>query len=252
MAQCHATSSSIRDAREFYCHTLERVRDRPGVAVPVGGAYALERYTGIERHTKDFDVFVRGRGLRAHAGALRAAGYDTETPFPHWLGKAFHGEFFVDVIFSSGNGVARVDDDWFEHATADHVFDVPVRLCPAEEMIWSKAFIQERERFDGADIAHLLRARGDRFDWQRLLRRFGAALAGAARHLVLFGFIYPSEREHVPGWVVRELMRRHEVALSAADPASASAAARCCRASSTWSTSSTGAIATRAPGPTTR
>ena len=36
---------------------------------------------------------------------------------------------------------------------------MPVRLVPAEEMIWSKAFIMERERFDGADIAHLLRRR---------------------------------------------------------------------------------------------
>ena len=33
----------------------------------VGGAYAFARYTGIERHTKDFDVFVRAARLRARA-----------------------------------------------------------------------------------------------------------------------------------------------------------------------------------------
>jgi hypothetical protein len=39
-------------------------------------------------------------------------------------------------------------------------------------MIWSKAFVMERERFDGADVAHLLRSMGPRLDWDRILRRF--------------------------------------------------------------------------------
>ena len=34
---------------------------------------------------------------------------------------------------------------------------VPVKHCAPEEMIWMKAYIMERERFDGADIAHILR-----------------------------------------------------------------------------------------------
>jgi hypothetical protein len=44
---------------------------------------------------------------------LSASGCETELPFPHWLGKARCGDDFVDVIFSSGNGVAAVDDEWF-------------------------------------------------------------------------------------------------------------------------------------------
>ena len=39
----------------------------------------------------------------------------------------------------------------------DLVLDKEVKLCPPEEIIWSKSFIMERERFDGADINHLLR-----------------------------------------------------------------------------------------------
>ena len=34
-----------------------------------------------------------------------------------------------------------------------------MRLIPVEEMIWSKGLIMERERFDGADVTHLIRAR---------------------------------------------------------------------------------------------
>ena len=40
-------------------------------------------------------------------------------------------------------------------------------------MLWSKSFIMERERYDGADVAHLLRAPRRALDWKRLLDRFG-------------------------------------------------------------------------------
>jgi hypothetical protein len=173
------------EAKAFYCTTLS-VFKKANLDVLIGGAYAFARYTGIERHTKDLDVFVRERDFERTLAALAAAGYQTEVPFPHWLGKAHSGEYFVDVIYSSGNGIARMDDDWFEHAISDKVFDLPVRLCPAEEMMWSKAFIQERERYDGADVAHLLRARAEQIDWQRLLRRFGSNWRVLLSHLVLW------------------------------------------------------------------
>jgi hypothetical protein len=111
----------------------------------------------------------------------------------------------VDVIFSSGNGLCRVDEGWFEHAVAATVLDSPVRLCPAEEMIWQKSYIMERERFDGADVLHLLRARGPALDWDRLLARFGPHWRVLLSHLVLFGFVYPAEQAAVPASVLRAL-----------------------------------------------
>src|SRR6266542_3949583 len=204
-------------AREFYCHTL-RVLEGAKLPTLIGGAYAFARYTGIGRHTKDIDVFVREQHFQPTLTVLKQAGFKTETTCPHWLGKAYHGEFFVDLIFSSGNGLARVDDDWFSNAVDECIFDVPVKLVPPEEMIWSKAFIQERERFDGADIAHLLRACGESIDWSRLLRRFAEHWQVLLSHLVLFGFIYPAERERVPSWLMHALLRRLEDTLSAPTP----------------------------------
>src|SRR5262249_34685470 len=171
----------------------------------VGGAFALAHYTGVERFTKDIDLFVRPEDSERILGRLAGEGYRTELTFSHWLGKAFRGDDLIDIIFSSGNGACRVDDGWFEHAVAAEVFGLPVRLCAPEELIWSKGFIQERERFDGADIAHLLRACGRRLDWLRLLRRFGPHGRVLFSHLILFGFIYPGERAAVPTWVLREL-----------------------------------------------
>jgi hypothetical protein len=195
------------EAKVFYCRTLKVFRDA-GIDVLIGGAYAFARYTGIERHTKDCDVFVRRRDFGRTMRALGHAGYQTNVPFPHWLGKAHCGEFFVDVIHGSGNGVTGVDDGWFEHATSDKVFDLDVRLVPAEEMIWSKSLIQERERYDGADVAHLLHARCEQLDWPRLLDRFGPHWRVLLSHLVMFGFIYPSESHRVPASVLRELLGR--------------------------------------------
>ena len=135
-------------------------------------------------------------------------GCSVERPFPHWLGKGYWGEDFVDVIFGAGNGIARVDDLWFEFAPAGRVFDRDVKLCPAEEMIWSKAFIQERERFDGADVAHIFKARSEQMDWQRLVARFGQNWRVLYSHLVLFGYIYPDNRALVPSWVMTDLNTR--------------------------------------------
>ena len=195
------------DTRAFYRRSM-RALDDAGLAFLVGGAYAFERYTGIARHTKDFDIFVHPRDVDAVLTTLAGVGCETDVPFPHWLAKARCGEDFVDVIYSSGNGVAAVDDGWFQHSVPDEVLEHPVRLIPAEEMIWSKAFIMERERFDGADVAHIVRASADRLDWPRLVARFGDYWRVLLSHLVMFGFIYPSERHRIPPGVMAELMAR--------------------------------------------
>jgi hypothetical protein len=193
--------------RAFYRQTIAALNDADFPYL-VGGAYALQRYTGVERHTKDFDIFIRRRDYDRLMQLLSAFGCRTELTFPHWLGKAHCGEDFIDVIFSSGNAVAEVDDEWFEYGVPAEVLGMPVRLSPAEEMIWSKAFVMERERFDGADILHLIRAHGDRLDWVRLLRRFGDHWRVLLSHLVMYGFVYPAERMQIPEWVMNALLAR--------------------------------------------
>jgi Nucleotidyl transferase of unknown function (DUF2204) len=193
--------------RVFYVKSLA-VLNEAGVPFLVGGAYALAKHAGVERHTKDLDVFVQPGDRDAVLSALAAAGFRTEVTFPHWLAKAYGDDGFIDVIYSSGNGVVRVDEDWFSHASLGEILGVPVRLCPAEEMIWSKAYVQERERFDGADIAHLIRGRGETMDWARLRGRFGDHWRVLFGHLITFGFVYPAERDKVPGWLLKELCSR--------------------------------------------
>lgn len=196
-----------REAREFYRHVLVTL-GQAGVPFLVGGAYAFARFTGIKRPTKDFDIFLRASHLERGLDALTAAGFTAEATFPHWLAKAASGPHFMDIIFGSGNGVAPVDDEWFENAVGGEVFALPVLLCPAEEMLWSKAFVMERERYDGADVIHLLHARGPHLDWQRMMRRFGDHWRVLFANLVLYGFIYPGDPAPAPSWVTDELRGR--------------------------------------------
>lgn len=203
----NATAGDPDPESSFYRRVLQ-ILDRSGVPVLVGGAYALAVYTGIERRTKDFDLFLRAADYERATHALEANGFVTELKFPHWLGKVHAGSSCVDLIFNSGNGLTHVDDAWFEHAIDAEILGVHAKLVPVEEMIWSKAFVMERERYDGADIAHLLRACGDTLDWPRLLARVGSNWRVLLCHLVLFGYIYPGERAQVPASVMRELLDR--------------------------------------------
>jgi hypothetical protein len=162
----------------------------------VGGAFAFVRYAGLDRDTKDLDVFVRRSDWPRIVEQLAAEEIESELTFPHWLGKAYGGrnrEFFVDVIFSGGNGIAEVDDQWFQHAASGDALGFPVRLMPVEEMIWSKAFLMERERFDGADVAHMIRATHKTLNWPRLVQRFGEHWRVLLAHLILFTYIYPND-----------------------------------------------------------
>jgi hypothetical protein len=193
----------------FYRRTLHVLSDA-GVPFLVGGSHAFLHYTGIVRNTKDFDLFVVREDFDRALEALALGGYRTEVTFPHWLGKAHQGGDFVDIVFSSGNGIARVDDLWFEHAVEAQVLGMPVELMPCEELIWQKAFIMERDRYDGADIMHMLRAQGRSLDWDRLVARFDRFWPLLLTYLVQFTFTYPGEHETIPRRVYDELLGRFQ------------------------------------------
>jgi hypothetical protein len=198
-----------RELPEFYFEALNLL-DRAGVPYLIGGAFAQSRYTKRYRETKDLDLILRRADVPGAMAACEEAGYRTELIFPHWLAK-IHGDGYVlDVVFSSGNGVLEVDEDWFTHAVDSELMGKPVKLCPVEELLWSKAFIQERERYDGNDVMHLLHARASVLDWDRLLARFGEHWPILLSQLVLFLFIYPDRRGTIPKAVLDDLVDRFQ------------------------------------------
>jgi hypothetical protein len=191
-------------ALDFYADTI-RILRQASIRFLVGGAYALREYTGVARDTKDFDIFVAPRDVDRTLAALRQHGYHGEIAFSHWLAKVHFAESFIDIIFRAGNGLCEVDELWFRGKRLHRLLGKRVALVPPEEMIWQKAYIMERERFDGADIAHLVRFCAREIDWEHLLWRFGDDWRVLASHLLLFGFIYPSEGHLIPSRVMSRI-----------------------------------------------
>lgn len=203
----HSVDDQDSTGSTFYRAALRRLM---AAEIPflVGGAYALEVHTGIVRRTKDFDIFMLEKDVPAALDLLARAGYQTELTFPHWIAKAFCGLDFLDIIFSSGNALCPVDELWFKHAVPGRVLGLELQMCPAEEAIWQKSFIMERDRCDVADVAHLIRHCGKRLDWQRLIRRFGSQWRVLLAQVILFDFIFPGHRKAIPVNVRSELLRK--------------------------------------------
>lgn len=197
------------EARQVYVTALDCL-DRSGMPYLVGGAYAMREYANIMRHTKDLDVFCKASDYNRVLRVLAGAGFKTEVTDASWLAKAFIGEHFIDLIFNSANGLCPVDDTWFEEAHGSTLFDRSVPLIPPEEEIWTKVSVQDRYRFDGADVLHIVRKVGQNLDWARLLRRCEPIWELLLAHLMTFRFVYPSERDAIPRWVLEDLLARVE------------------------------------------
>jgi hypothetical protein len=193
--------------RETYRRALEAL-NAAGIPYVVAGAYAIYAHTGIYRQTKDLDLFFQPTAVVPAARALRDAGFVTRLEDVHWLAKASTGEPFVDLIFGMGNGVARIDDGWVTHSRPGILAANPVRIAPAEELIWHRLFIGERHRHDMSDVVHLILCLGDTLDWERLVTRTGPHWPLLLAQIVTFNYVYPGYRSNVPEWVVKELLQR--------------------------------------------
>lgn len=205
VAKVHPPDDLI--AGDVYRSVVWHLREA-GIPYLVGGTYALEHHAGVRRDTKDLDLFVRRADWSRISETLAAQGLRCDLVFSHWLGKARDNDHFVDLIFAGGNGLIEVDDEWLAHGVPSVVLDVPVHLVAAEEMIWSKAFVMERERYDGADVLHILHKSAREIDWVRLARRFHQHPAVLLWYLLQFEFVYPDHRDAIPEWLMNELWGR--------------------------------------------
>lgn len=188
--------------------------ERNNVPFVISGAFALHEHTGIWRDTKDLDIFLPapevGRALRL----LEKDGFETEVTDPIWLAKARRDGFFVDLITGMSNAVLRVDYSWIRHASRAQVFGMSVRVLAPEELIASKVFVTRRERFDGADICHVIYGTRGKFDWQRLMSLIGEHWEMLFWCLVLYHYIYPANTDFVPREMWEELLKRFTVELA--------------------------------------
>src|SRR5262249_15773223 len=159
---------------------------------------ALHEHTGIWRDTKDLDLFLPTREVGRALEVLEKDGFETEILDDVWLAKAKRDGFFVDLITGMSNGVIRVDYAWVSPPTRAQIFGLSARVLAPEELIASKIFVTRRERFDGADICHVIYGTRGKFDWQRLLGLIGEHWEMLFWQLVLYHYTYPANADYVP------------------------------------------------------
>jgi len=175
----------------------------------VAGAFALQKYTGIWRLTKDLDLFMQSADVPRALEHLDQQGFRCETPDPVWLSKAHRGEYFVDLISGMSNAVIVVDAGWMKRTHPARIAGVPSQIISAEDLIASKLFVLRRERFDGADIAHIIYGTKGRLDWGRILELAGEHWEIVLCALMLFRYVYPAHTDYVPAALWQDLLSRY-------------------------------------------
>jgi Nucleotidyl transferase of unknown function (DUF2204) len=180
------------------------------VPYAVSGAFALRQHTGICRFTKDLDLFMTAQTVCQALPILRECGFECEMVDPVWLAKARKGEFFVDLITGMSNAVLLVEDSWIERASPAVVEGIETRVLAPEELVASKIFVARRERFDGADIAHVIYGTYGSFNWDRLMHLMGRHWEMLLWSLILFRYVYPAHTHYVPASVWSDLLQRFQ------------------------------------------
>ena len=196
-----------RKAEAFYSEVLELMA-RSEIPFLVSGTYALASYTGIDRPTKDVDVFAKAGDALKMLSFFKDNGFDVEIVDERWLARITRGKLFVDIIYNMPTVTTHVTDEWFEGAPETELFGAKVRLVPPTQFIWSKIFVQDHHRYDGADVVHMILRRHKEINWEQLLSHMELYWEVLLIALLNFRFIYPSERDVVPKWLMDELLER--------------------------------------------
>ncbi|UII31017.1 nucleotidyltransferase [Fulvivirga ulvae] len=208
MASKKEQQKSKQDPDEFYSEALKLAKES-GIDFMLGGGFAVSHYTGIHRDTKDLDIFCRPADSNNLLRFFSTKGYDTELTDVRWLAKIFRNNMYIDIIFDTPNYICTVDDNWFKYASKGTFQDKPVLYVPAEELIWCKIYVQNRERYDGADVNHIMLRYGKKLDWKRLLQHFDKHWHLLLSQLLNFQFVYPANYpDIVPQWLFEELLQR--------------------------------------------
>lgn len=191
----------------FYADVV-RLMAESEIPFLLSGTYALSCYTGIVRPTKDVDVFAKAGDALRMLSFFKERGFDVQVVDERWLYRVTRGEMFVDIITNMPTSSTHVNDEWFTDAPEARLFDTKVRLVPPTQFIWSKIFVADRYRYDGADVNHMILKRSADIDWKQLISDMELYWEVLLMAVLNFRFVYPSERDVIPRWVIDELLER--------------------------------------------
>lgn len=199
-ALCWADSIPDEQWDIFKCAI--RATRNSGVPFVLGGAFSLATYTGRWRNTKDLDFFIQPTDRDQMVQVLSECGfrdYYDELPYErHWIYRSVQQGIIVDVIWQMANRRAEVDEAWISRATTVVVRGEELPVLPAEEMLWGKLYVMQRERCDWGDVWNLIAAIGPSLDWDHLLVRLGEDVPLLRGALAVFEWLAPEKARELP------------------------------------------------------
>ena len=200
-----------------------REAQRRGIQFALGGAVALGTYSGRWRNTKDVDLYICPDDREAMVDAMTEVGlkdYFDVLPYDRkWIYRGHVENTIVDAIWSMANYRAQVDKDWISCGPVTQCGDLQVHVLPAEELIWSKIYVMQRERCDWPDILNILHAVGPSLDWEHLLQSLGDDYRLLSGVLSVFSWMDPAVACQLPAavWQKTRLPRPGSVAKGVAE-----------------------------------
>ncbi len=198
-----------KTAEDFYECILGHLA-QSNIEFMIGGAFAVFHYAGISRITKDMDIYCRSTDYPALLNYFSELGFQTELTDIRWLAKVHNEDgFFIDIIFNTVSNMGKVDDQWFVEAKKAELFNHEVLIISVEELIRGKIYVQNRERYDGADINHIWLRYGKHIDWWKLKELIEPHWHLLLSQMINFQFVYPHDFKNIlPQELFEELIKR--------------------------------------------
>ncbi len=192
---------------QIYETALQAVR-KTQVPFLFAGAFSLAFYTGIWRDTKDLDLIVLPENRETVIEAIRSVGFEDYYPKlaydRGWIYRSYREGYIVDIIWRMANRRADVDKSWFENAVPVAIGEEMYHVVPAEELLWHKLYVMQRERCDWPDVLNLLYTYGPHMDWKRVVARVGGDGALLNAILNVFNWLCPGRLAEFPEWLRKQ------------------------------------------------
>ena len=171
----------------------------------LGGCFAFSFHARRWRDTKDIDLYILPRDRQRAIEIVERAGFQDlyqQKPYDQaWIYRGIHDGVIADIIWAMANQRAQVDEEWLERGPEVDLRGLRVRMLPAEELIWAKLYIIQRERCDWPDLLNILYVRGPTLDWQHLLRRVEHETRILGGLLSVFSWMCPARAAELPSWL---------------------------------------------------
>ena len=172
-----------------------------GIPFVLAGGIASAARGGPETD-HDVDFLLEREHADQALAVLERAGFRPEKPPEGWLYKAWDGDLFIDLIFSTADGEVR--DEYFARADELEVYAVRMLVLAPEDLMVTKLLSLDEMTLDLRSSLQIARALREQIDWDDVRRRtedspYARAFFTLIEELGVVSLAGPDSRPAKPG-----------------------------------------------------